>query len=133
MTTLGAALNSSAQQLRVDAAVADPADFYQIDSEVVQLLSHRQASAAYLAGDPTLWRVERGVAGTTAASHLNGATLTPLYPQIALSAVEVASGVSVDNTVDPPFTAGTLIAAGATQSGPAEATVAGIRCATTKI
>src|SRR5437870_8708720 len=122
MTTLGAALNSSAQQLRVDAAVADPADFYQIDSEVVQLLSHRQASAAYLAGDPTLWRVERGVAGTTAASHLNGATLTPLYPQIALSAVESGGGgVSVDNTVDPPFTAGTLIAAGATQSGPAEA------------
>ena len=41
MTTLGAALNSSAQQLRVDAAVADPADYYKIDSEVVQLLSHR--------------------------------------------------------------------------------------------
>lgn len=75
----------------------------------------------------TTWSVTRGYADSTAVAHATGVTV---YSATAVvntadnpnSAPGGAGGVTVDNTVDPPFAASTLIAAGATESAPDEAT-----------
>lgn len=84
MTTLAANLSSSATTMRVNAADDDPAPYYQIDDEIVQLQANSTTVndpfySPYRTRDETLWQIERAVSGTTATSHLSGATLTPVY------------------------------------------------------
>lgn len=84
MTTLAANLSNSATSMRVNAAVTNPAPYYQIDSEIVQLMVNGTTVQAPAFSptrtlDATLLQIERGISGTTKAAHLSGATLTAVY------------------------------------------------------
>jgi hypothetical protein len=72
MTTLAADLDAASGVLDASAASDWPA-FYQLDSEVVKVVGVDYR-------EPTRWAVLRGEAGTTAAAHSSGATLTRYYP-----------------------------------------------------
>jgi hypothetical protein len=83
MTTLAANLSDSAMSLRVNAAVTDPAEFYQIDNEIIWVAAVTTTVNGSLSPvryeDDTLWQIkERGVSTTAPASHTSGATVTPL-------------------------------------------------------
>jgi hypothetical protein len=83
MTTLAANLSDSATEMRVNAAVTDPAEFYQIDDEIIWVAAVSTTINGSLSPvryeDDTLWQIkERGVSTTAPASHLSGATVTPL-------------------------------------------------------
>jgi hypothetical protein len=125
MTTLAANLSDSATELRVNAAVSDPAELYQIDSEIIRVAAVTTtvngSFSPVRSVDTTLWQIaERGVGTTSAASHLSGATVEPLSPG---STGGGGGGVTVDNTVDAPFSVTTLVALGSTESAPDEATL----------
>jgi hypothetical protein len=118
MTTLAANLSDTAMSLRVNAAVTDPAEFYQIDDEIIWVAAVSTTINGSLSPvryeDDTLWQIkERGISTTAPASHTSGATVTPLL----LGAGGGAGGVMVDNTVDPPAAVTTLVAPGATIAG----------------
>lgn len=88
MTTLAANLSASASTLQVDAAVANPAPYYKIDNEVVQIvqpsLTVQDGTSPNRSRSNVLWVIERAISGTTAATHSSGATLTPVYdPAVA--------------------------------------------------
>jgi hypothetical protein len=123
MTTLAANLAADDMTLRVNAAVTDPAEFYQIDDEVIWIAAVSTTINGSLSPvryeDTTLWQIkQRGFSTTAPATHTSGATVTPLL----LGAGGGSGGVTVDNTVDPPAEVTTIIALGATIAG-AEATL----------
>jgi len=97
--------------------------FYTIDSENVKIENgpHPASSVSNPIPKYNGRRVQRGVGGSTAASHTSGATLTRYYPEAPGGTG--SGGVTVDNTVDPPFAASTIVAPGATESAPDEATL----------
>jgi hypothetical protein len=83
MTTLATNLSDSAMELRVNAPVTDPAEFYQIDDEIIWVAAVTTTVNATLSPnrtvDTTLWQIkERGVSTSAPASHTSGATVTPL-------------------------------------------------------
>lgn len=70
--------------MRVSTAVAEPAPYYLIDSEIVQVLANSTTVQSPFYSprrsvDETLWPIERAVSGTTATTHTSGATLTAVY------------------------------------------------------
>lgn len=69
MATLAA--NASAIQERLKVSAIPAGDYFQIDDEIVRVIDKRTTQLTIL--------VERAYAGTTAATHNSGATLTPLY------------------------------------------------------
>lgn len=69
MTTLAA--DVSATQERVKVSDMPNLDYFQVDDEIFRVSVQRPQSNELL--------VQRGYAGTTAATHSSGATLTPVY------------------------------------------------------
>ena len=121
MVAINANINASKDWLPLSEAdaLSLPAGYYTIDSEDVDVQGIHFTGTRTTTKANGRW-VKRGYAGSTAASHTSGATLTRYYPE----APGGEGGVTVDNTVDAPFTASTIISAGATESGPDEATLA---------
>lgn len=112
-TTLTAAQDENDELAYVAGAGPREADFLiQIDSEY-EFVEWRGNQFA------RPWQVQRGYLGTARAAHSQGATVS-VEPAIGGGG---SGGVTVDNTVDPPFSASTIIAAGATESAPDEATL----------
>lgn len=66
LTTLAANSNTSATSLTLAAAVGNPGELWQIDSEFLYLSARTTTTAT----------VVRGVNGSTAATHANGATVS---------------------------------------------------------
>lgn len=111
MATLAA--DVTATQTSWNVSAMPDADFLQADDEIVKVIDQRRTENRI--------RVQRGYAGTTAASHLSAAELTPVYvPSVGGGG---GGGVTVDNQDDPPAEVTTLIAVGATIAGD-EATLA---------
>jgi len=110
MTQLAASVNSTVELWTVDTLPVAP--YATVDSETVEISAKFPSQIFSLTGQatPTKVRVHRGVGGTTAASHTNGATLTPVY---GLGGGTGGGGVIVDNQDDPPAEVTTLIAPGA--------------------
>lgn len=69
MATLTADVTADAKSWNVSALPVG--DYLQVDDEIVHVLDKQRTTNRI--------RVERGYAGTTAATHSSGATLTPLY------------------------------------------------------
>jgi hypothetical protein len=79
MTTLAAAIDADDELLTVD--TLPPSPYVQADDELIEIRA-TFPEHVYLPTNellPARIRVNRGVAGTTAASHADGATLTPVY------------------------------------------------------
>ena len=81
MTTLSAALDASSTRIPVDEGLVGAIPYplvYQVDSELIEVrgLAHT-----------TNWVADRGVAGTTPAAHLSGATITLVQPQYGTGGV----------------------------------------------
>ena len=70
LTTLGAALNISATSATLASGVGNPGELWKIDSEYLYLSARTTTTAT----------VVRGVNGSTAATHDNGATITRWIP-----------------------------------------------------
>jgi hypothetical protein len=107
MATLTANINATQTVIPVSGSVPETGSFFTLDSEAIRFLGTSRGAdgRAFLR---SYWSVERGVAGTTAATHSNGATLTQYYPD-AVGGVG-GSGVTVDNGTDPPEAVTTLVA-----------------------
>jgi len=128
MVTLATAVNTTATTWHLSGALPDDTEYIQVDDELVAVITPAIRESQR---DPfTLFcEVERGVAGDV-TSHSQGATLTTL-PNPPLGGGS-GSGVTVDNTVDPPAEIATLIAPGATIDGD-EATLAAVDVTTSLI
>lgn len=99
MATLNGAISSTAELIRVTGTAPEPGAYFTVDSEAIRFLgtSRGATGRAFTRG---YWSVDRGVAGTTKATHSNGATLTRYYPDSA-SAGGGGGGVTVtDGDVD---------------------------------
>lgn len=119
MTQLAAAVDADDEVWTLDAL--PPSPYVQVGDELIEIRS-RYPSRIYQPTQqplPPKIRVRRGTAGTTAASHNNGSTLTPIY-----GAGTSGGGLIVDNQSDPPAEVTTLIVPGATITGD-EATLPG--------
>jgi hypothetical protein len=114
MATLSANINATQTVIPVSGAAPQTGSFLTVDSEAIKFLgtSRGPQGRSFLRD---YWSVDRGVAGTTAATHSNGATLTQYYPDAAGGVG--GSGVNVDNGVDPPAAVTTLVAPGAVIAG----------------
>jgi len=137
MATLAANISAATRLIQVTGGESVTLPFsFRLDDELLDLAGfdpHPLVAGFRQSGsDRTRWRVNRGAGGSTAASHTAGATLKAakaaavsaenLTPPVPFAdAGEGAGGVTVDNTVDPPFNATTLIAPGAIESAPDEA------------
>jgi hypothetical protein len=120
MATLAEAVDATEIDWIVSANIT--ADYLTVEDETVAVLAHFSSGLdpQTRAAVASRIRVQRGVGGTTAASHADGTTLTPLIPPAAASVG--GGGVTVDNQSDPPAEVTTLIAPGWTLDGD-EATV----------
>lgn len=79
MATLTADVTAAAKSWNVSALPVG--DYLQVDDEIVHVLDKQRTTSRI--------RVERGYAGTTAATHSSGATLTPLYiPSVPVGGVQ---------------------------------------------
>ena len=104
MATLNGGISSTSELIRVSGTPPPPGSYVTIDSEAIRIngaargAQGRNFTRDYLA-------VDRGVAGTTKATHSNGATLTPYYPDApggtGSGGVTVTDG---DHTVSPATT-----------------------------
>jgi hypothetical protein len=114
MATLTGNISASQTVIPVSGDAPQTGSFFTVDSESIQFLgtSRGPQGRSFLRD---YWSVDRGVAGTTAATHSNGATLTQYYPDAAGGVG--GSGVTVDNGTDPPAAVTTLAAAGAVIAG----------------
>jgi hypothetical protein len=119
MTAINA--NVSADQewlpLSEDDSLSLVSGYYTIDSENVKVENgpHPASSVSNPIPKYNGRRAQRGVGGSTAASHTSGATLTRYYPEAPGGTG--SGGVTVDNTVDPPAAVTTLVAPAAIVSG----------------
>lgn len=77
MPALTEAVNATARLFPTDTVEPAPG-LYLIDSELVRVGGSQLTGA--VGGERTVWIVERGYAGTTAASHNSGAALARHYP-----------------------------------------------------
>jgi hypothetical protein len=113
MATLSANIDATQSVIPVSGTAPTTGSFLTVGSEAVRFLgtSRGPGGRAFLR---TYWSVDRGVAGTTAASHSSGASLTQYYPDAATVG---GSGVTVDNGVDAPAAVTTLVAPGAVIAG----------------
>lgn len=109
MTFLSANITATQTLIPVDAGLTNGTFQYPlhftVDSEALRVVGRAHE---------TTWLVERGIAGTTAATHSSAATLTRYYPDGATGA---GGSLTVDNQSDPPAAVTTLIAPGATIAG----------------
>ena len=78
MTALTQAAAADDLLLYVDEAAPSPGAFFTIDDESIRLVGSQRPIPSQ---PSTIWIVERGVAGTTAATHADEATLTRYYPE----------------------------------------------------
>ena len=89
MTTLSADINSSQTLLPISGPLTNGTFqyplHYTIDSEAIRVVGRAIEDS---------WLVERGIAGTAAASHISGATLTRYFPDAATSGTD-SGGVTV--------------------------------------
>ena len=115
MATLNGGITSTSELIRVSGTPPAPGTYFTIDDEAFKAngatrgAQGRNFTRDYLA-------VDRGVAGTTKATHSNGATLTPYYPDApggGSGGVTVTDGTT---TVNPATSiqvpAGTLTSPG---------------------
>lgn len=109
MATLTANISASEGVIPVSGAAPAPGSYFTVGSEAIRFLGTSRGPSGR-AGTRAYWSVDRGVAGTTAATHTNGATLTQYYPDAASGG---GGGVTVDNGTDPPTAVTTLVAPGA--------------------
>jgi hypothetical protein len=79
MATITSNITATQTVIPVDVAVGIPDTFYTIDSEAIRLLGTSRGPDGR-AFRRTYWSVDRGLAGTTAATHSSGASLTQYYP-----------------------------------------------------
>lgn len=84
MATLSAGISASETVIRVSGTAPAPGSYFMLDSEAIRFLgtSRGRQGRSFLR---SYWSVDRGVAGTTAATHANGATLTQYYPDATSS------------------------------------------------
>jgi hypothetical protein len=102
VAALTSAVNASIQRFPTDTPNPAPGSYYTIDDENIVVLGAELSGTQ--GGDYTVWVVERGAAGTTAASHLSGAPLTRYYPEApGLSGTPDGSG-SIDLTINATAT-----------------------------
>ena len=119
MATLNGGITSMSELIRISGTPPAPGTFITIDDEAMKVngaargADGRSFTRDYLS-------VDRGVAGTTKATHSNGATLTPYYPDAPGGG---SGGVTVDNGSDPPAAVTRLVAPGADVSMPGTATL----------
>lgn len=81
MPALTTSVDESTTRFPTDTANPSPGATYTIDDEAIVV--HGSALSGLKGGDYTVWIVQRGFAGTTAATHSPGATLTRYYPDAA--------------------------------------------------
>jgi hypothetical protein len=122
MATLTGNISASQTVIPVSGAAPQTGSYFTVDSEAVKFLgtSRGPQGRSFLRD---YWSVDRGVAGTTAATHSNGTALTQYYPDSAGGVG--GSGVTVDNGTDPPASVTTLVAPGADVSTPGTADLSG--------
>jgi hypothetical protein len=115
VTTLAAAVDAVDKLWTIDTMPDAP--FLEAGDELVEI-SARFPEHIYAPTQETIpakIRVRRAVAGTAAATHAQGITLTPVYPESATS--PGGGGVTVDNQSDPPAEVTILELPGATLAG----------------
>jgi hypothetical protein len=119
MTAINA--NVSADQewlpLSEDDSLSLISGYYTIDSENVKVENgpHPASSVSNPIPKYNGRRAQRGVGGSTPASHTSGATLTRYYPEAPGGTG--SGGVTVDNTVDPPAAVTSMTVPGAVLAG----------------
>lgn len=94
MATLTANITADQEILPVSTSVVTPGSYFTIGSEAI-LVHGTSRGPTGRAFDRKFWSVERGIAGTTRASHSSGATLTQYYPDAASSGVGAPQQVSL--------------------------------------
>lgn len=94
MATITANISAEDSILPVSEQAPSPGAYYTIDDEAVRLLGSQLSPTQ--GEDRTRWLVERAVAGTTAATHTSGATLTRYYPDAASVGGGEGAGVLED-------------------------------------
>jgi hypothetical protein len=103
MTMLTANVSATQTLLPVDGAsqyFGDVGGYYNLGSEAIKVVGTTATS----------WLVERGIAGTTAAVHSSGATLTRYYPDASTGGS--SAGFVEPTTATPEAIVNSLIAAG---------------------
>jgi hypothetical protein len=114
MATLTGNISATQTVIPVSGSAPQTGSYFIVDSEAVKFLgTSRGPQGRSFFRD--YWSIDRGVAGTTAATHSNGAALTQYYPDAAGGVGD--SGVTVDNGTDPPAAVTTLVAPGAVIAG----------------
>lgn len=114
MATLSATITADATVIPVSGSAPEIGSYLTVGSESIRFLGTsrgpqgRSKSRSY-------WSVDRGVAGTTKATHSSGTTLTQYYPDAEDGGG--SGGVNVDNGTDPPASVTTLSAIGALLAG----------------
>lgn len=98
-----------------------PSGYYTIEDENIIILDDEIFGPSLPKGR----FIVREVAGTSAATHASGITVSQYFPN-APAGTDGSGGVTVDNTVDPPFAASTIIAAGSSETAPGEATLSAV-------
>jgi hypothetical protein len=101
MATLSANISATQTVVPVSGTAPEPGSYFTLNSEAVRFLgtSRGPGGRSFLR---SFWSVDRGVAGTTKATHSSGATLTQYYPDAAGSggggSISATDGMT---TVDP--------------------------------
>jgi hypothetical protein len=72
-----------------------PGDKFLIDDEIIEFGVHPRVPAPWGSTLGTVIAVERGVAGTVAASHTSGAVLTPVLPAYSSAVPPIGGGGTV--------------------------------------
>jgi hypothetical protein len=99
MTILTSGIDTTQSVIPVTGTAPITGSYFTLDSEAIRFLgTSRGPDGRSFLRD--YWSVDRGVAGTTAASHSGGATLTQYHPDAAGGTG--SGGVNVDNGTDPP-------------------------------
>jgi hypothetical protein len=92
VAALTSAVNASVTRFPTDTVEPSPG-YYMIDDEAVRVGGSELTGT--VGGTRTVWIVERGYAGTTAASHDSGATLTRYYPEAPSSGGGAVQSISL--------------------------------------
>lgn len=110
MTTLSANVTADDVELPTDTADPEPGSLWTLGDEVIEVGGSASAGTdefgRRLPGvgfGKKRWIVQRAVAGTTAASHLSGATLTRYYPDApgAVGGADLPTNWETETTEGP--------------------------------